>query len=200
MLEKAPQSRLIAREAAMKSQWLERWTALLWMHPSDTQLLSLQDGTIPDKRFARTRTHLMRCARCRKRAAQITEDWKSIATLNAAVNPVAVFSEEEMMAHIRASMHAWSAANRAASPAQGMPELVQTDASRQIAAILETYLGRRAALTLLRTSKTTPSSEQVSPAEVWLALRVLLGRKSAAAVGDKLLRIVEHSPKSVGRS
>jgi hypothetical protein len=184
----------------MKRRWVEQWTTLLQRHPSDRRLLSLLDGTIPDKRCARTRTHLIRCVRCRIRAAQIAEDWKRIAALNAVANPVAVFSEEEMVANIRASIHAWSDANRAASPSQGMPEFVQTDANGQVVAILETYLGRRATSALLRKSKSTSSSEQVNFSEVWSTLCVLLGRKSAAAVGDKLLWIAGHFPKSTDRT
>jgi hypothetical protein len=184
----------------MKGWRVWQRAALPWGHPSDRRLLTLQDGATHDARCKRTQAHLIRCPRCRERAAHIAEDWSSIAKLNAGENARTVFPEEAMVINIRASMHSWSIANPAPPSTQEMQEFAQTDAGRQVAAILETYLGRRAASALLCKAGSSPAPEQRSLAEVWPAIRILLGQKSAAAVEEKLLSRAAHFLKSAGRS
>jgi hypothetical protein len=184
----------------MKGWRLGQWAAWLWRHPSDSRLLALQDETTQDARDERTRAHLMRCAHCRTRAAQIAEDWKSLVALSVAANPATAFVEEELTENIRDFMHVWSAGNRAAPSALESQDPVRSNAGRQIAAILETYLGRRAAGVILRTGQSTSASGQANYAKVRQTLRVLLGCKNTAAMEIKILRMAGQFTKTAGRS
>jgi len=180
-----------------KWQLEQRWR---WWHPSDARLLSLQDGEMNDRSSARTRVHLQQCSYCRTRAAQIADELKNIAILNAALNPADVLSQEEFTKKIQASIHERLPAPSGTSPAQWREGLTQIDARRQVAAVLETYLGRRATSVILRKNTSTPVSEKRSLEQVWPVLSTLLGRKSATALETKLLRMAGQFPKSSGSS
>jgi hypothetical protein len=182
----------------MMKRLMEQITAWPFGHPNEGRLLSLQDGTISGKRQARIRAHIQRCPRCRARAEKIAEEWTHVSALHLAADFNPAFSEEELVKKVRASIHAWSAASLPALSPQAMQAFAQTEAGRQVAAVLGAYLGQRAASALLRTGEPSPISEQANLADAGSTLRILLGRKSAAAVEEKLLRIAGRIPKSIG--
>ncbi len=175
-------------------------TAWHWGYPSEGLLISLQDGMISEKRRARVERHLKRCARCRARASQLAQDWKDFAelSLSAAAEPSSV--QEELIAKIQASIHAWSEANLPASSQQEHQAFAQTETDRRIADVLGIYLGKRAAAALFHAEGASPASRQESLAHAKSALRILLGRKGATAVEEKLLKIMNHLPESSGGS
>jgi len=158
-----------------------------WRHPSDSRLLAFHDGELSGKHRERVQAHLNRCPRCLERAAQIAQDWKDFAELSAATAEKPPFAEGELIAKIKASVHEWRAADLPASPQQ---EFAQTATGRQVTAMLAIYLGQRAANALLNGIETSEISKQEKLAQAASTLRVLLGRKSAAAVVEKLLRIM----------
>jgi hypothetical protein len=182
----------------MMKRWMDQITLWRWGHPSEGRLLSLNDETIPEERQALIREHVQRCPRCRAQATKIAEDWKNLAQMHSAVDFNPAFSEQELANKIQASIHAWSEVNRPASSPQAMRAFAQTEAGRQVAAVLGTYLGQRAAASLLRTDTDAPGSEQANLADAGSTLRILLGRKSAAVVEERLFRIAGRSPKSDG--
>jgi len=167
------------------------------IHPGRGVLLSLQHGELSGKRRVRTLSHLEACSRCRARAARIEQEWKRFAELAAAeaINPG--FKEEELIARIQDSIRAWSEANVTPSQAQTLSE---AEARCQLEALLEVYLGKRAAAALVGTLGASPSSRQETLAAADSALAALLGRKGATAVSARLQRIMAQALASTHRS
>lgn len=167
-----------------------------WRHPNDGRLLAFHDGELSGKLRERVQAHLNLCPRCLERAAQIAQDWKYFAELGAATAEKPPFAEGELIARIQSSIHAWSAANLPASPEQ---EFAQIATGRQATAMLGIYLGQRAANALLNGIEASEISRQEKLAQAASTLRVLLGRKSAAAVVEKLLGIMGPISESSGK-
>jgi anti-sigma factor RsiW len=165
--------------------------------PSDHLLLLLHDGEISDRRRARVQRHLHRCPRCRERMARIAQDLKDLSAMNSNAGANATLAEEILVAKVRSSIDAWSAANLPDGSAPGTQTFEQIEAGRQVAAVLGVYLGQRAANALLREGGTSQISKQEGIASAEATLRILLGRKAATAVGEKLAKIINRLPESV---
>jgi anti-sigma factor RsiW len=174
-------------------------TKWYWRHPSERLLLLLRDGEIPDRHRFRIQAHLKHCPECQSRAAQIDQDWKYLAELNAAATADPAFSEEEQIKTIRASIHAWSSINFPDFSAQTKPQFAQTETGMQIEAVLGVYIGQRAAAALLRMGEASQDSKPESIANAESILGTLLGRKGATAVKAKLLRIMDQKSGSAAR-
>jgi anti-sigma factor RsiW len=164
-----------------------------WRHPSRGVLLSLQDGELSGRRRARILSHLEGCSRCRANAARIKQEWKRIAALASTEGADPVPDENDLLARIQASIRAWSATSLTRPQTQTLSE---AEARRQMEAVLEVYLGKRAAIALLQAHGVSPSSRQDTLTAVDSALAALLGRKGATVVSARLRRIVDQVPES----
>jgi anti-sigma factor RsiW len=184
----------------MLRQFFQQMGAWHWGYPSDGQLLSLCDGELSDEPRVRIQAHLNQCPGCRERAAQIAQDWKDFAELSWAARAKPVFAEDALTAGIHASIHAWRMANLPAAGAQTTQASAQAEADRQAAAVLGVYIGQRAAHALLHGIDTSQASRQKKLAQAESTLRVLLGRKSAAAVVVKLAGLMGRLSESAGGS
>jgi hypothetical protein len=164
--------------------------------PSDRLLLLLHDREISDRQRARVQKHLLQCPRCRERFEQIAQDWKRLAAMNSAAGANSALAEEVLAARVRSSIDAWSAANLSAGAAPGTQTFEQIEAERQVATVLGVYLGQRAADALLREGGTSQILKKEGIASAEAALRILLGRKAATAIEDRLAKITNRLPES----
>jgi hypothetical protein len=164
-----------------------------WRHPSRGVLLSLQDGELSGKSWARVLSHLEGCARCRARAAQIELECKRFAALASAEGADALPNGNDLLARIQDSIRAWSATNLTRPQAQTLSE---AEARRQMEAVLEVYLGKRAAIALLQAHGVSPSTRQETLTAVDSALAALLGHRGATVVSARLRRIMDRVPES----
>jgi len=173
--------------------------AWLGGHPADGVLFALQDGQLSGRRLTRAHAHLKKCRRCRNKAAQMAREWKRVVDSGPAPGFASAIAEKELLARIRGSI-------RASYPAEeGLPQpqaaaFAQTEAGRQMAAVLGVYLGKRAAGALLNAGESDTPSKQECLAAAGSALTALLGRKGAAAVEARFRWIIDHCPDSAARS
>jgi hypothetical protein len=158
-------------------------------HPSNRILTALHDGVLPERKRVRTQSHLDQCASCRLQASRIDQDWDQLVELNSADWADMKFAEQETIARVQASIHAWSA---------GHP--VPAEAARRIEDVLGIYLGRRAAAALSQERGASQDSVRDALASAGSTLGILLGKKGATAIESKLLRILGRAPGSAGRS
>ena len=75
------------------------------------------------------------------------------------------------------------------------PAVNETEAARRIEAVLGIYLGKRAAAAAIKGNE-----ELQIPGQGSLALRLLLGEKSATAIKTKLRRITGRGAEDAGGS
>ncbi len=144
----------------------------LWQHPGERLLIAYHDGEVSDKVRARIHDHLQRCFECQSKAAQISQEWTHLSALNAAIETGISKAElaESMQNTIRMAPGS-------------------DDARKQMAAVLEVYLGKRAAAAVL-TGQVAPGAHAYDGLESADALlRTLLGKKSAKAIESRLVRI-----------
>ena len=181
---------MLGRFAGRARTWFRR-------HPSRGVLLSLQDGELPSERRARILAPIEACARCRAEAAQIEQEWKRLAALASDEVAEPVPAGNDLLARIRASIHAWSAANMTLPHTRTLSE---AEARRQVEAVLEVYLGKRAATAFLQAHGISPSSKLETLAAADSALVALLGREGAAAVSARLQRILDQVPACTHKS
>ncbi len=184
----------------MLGQLGERICAWLWGHPSDGVLFALQDGQLSDKRRIQARSHLAKCRRCREKASQMEQEWKIITGTALASGFTSAAAGDELLARIRASIHAASPTAGTLSQQHPASPFAQTEAGRQMAAVLGAYLGRRAAAVLLESGGGEPPSRQDCLVAAGSALTALLGQKGAAAVKAKLHWIINNCADSAVQS
>lgn len=143
-------------------------------HPSERLLISLHDGEISRWCRRRIERHLQKCSNCKERIARINRDWAYLSKLNGVVAPEV--PENGLVESVHASIAV------SADPAA---------MARRMEAVLEVYLGKRAAAALLKGERTDSAQDGIAKAESML--RILLGNRSAAAIESKLLRIRSSS-------
>ena len=166
---------------------------LFGRHPGDRLLNSLHDGEIGERRRKRLLVHLERCPGCRSRAIQIKKDWEYLAGLNSAYQqPV---SESDLLSKLRASIQTWNTSHSAALASTKQPVVDEAEAARRIEAVLRIYLGNHAAAAVIK-----GNDELQMPGQGSLALRLLLGEKSARAIEAKLRRIAGRVVENAGGS
>ncbi len=182
----------------MFGAFARRMKVWYWRHPSDKLLLLFHDGEISNQGRVRVQGHLKQCPRCRKRAAQIAQDWISLTQLSTAATADPLFKEDELIPKIQASIHAWSAANLSASQQREMKSFASAKERRQVASVLETYLGKRAVSALFHGEETKSASDFEKLDQAKSILRILLGHKGSTAVEKKLHRIMANTPNSRG--
>jgi hypothetical protein len=167
-------------------------------HPGDSLLVSLHDNELSPSRRSRVLTHLKKCRHCRDRLMQIDLDWRQLEELRLAANRQPL-SDTELISGIQASIHACSEATPQPASQEDL-EKVQAETNCNVAAALGVYIGRRAADAMVRANGTSLFSNRKNLASAQSTLRILIGRKSAAAIETKLHRIMNRMPESAGRS
>ncbi len=180
--------------------FFQRLVTWHWGSPSDGELLALQDNELSGKRQARIQAHLKRCGRCRERAERIAREWSEFVALNEAASANPPFSEDELIAEIQSPIKAWSRANLPPPKETERLVLTKTEAERQAVAGLGLYIGQRAAKALLQGMEDSESSRKEKLAQAESTLRALIGRKNAAAVVEKITRIMAQHSESAGQS
>ncbi|HYK89448.1 MAG TPA: hypothetical protein VE398_11805 [Acidobacteriota bacterium] len=172
------------------------WVSALF-HPADNVLVMLNDAELRDKSRERSLSHLENCGRCQERVSQIAHEWKIIAQVWRADADAAGADRE--LAEIQSTINSWITADGVPISQPSQP-FAQTPTGRQVSAVLGIYLGHRAAAALLEAGGAAPRSRQQYLMAADTALTALLGRKGAAAVGAKLLRIMDQFSESVAQS
>ncbi len=180
--------------------FFQRLVTWHWGAPSDGDLLALQDNELSVERRARIQAHLNRCARCRERAERIARKWGEFAAFHQTASANPPFSEDELIAVIQSSIRAWRDANLPPPPEAERLVLTKTEAERQAVAVLGLYIGQRAAKALLQGIEDSESARKEKLAQAESTLRALLGRKNAAAVVEKIARIMAQHSESAGQS
>jgi len=158
-------------------------------HPGKRRLLLFLDNELPDMHRNQIIRHLAECNRCHARMVQMEREWRFFAELNLA-SSLDLIEKKKLITKIQAAIQ-----DLKSSPPQ-LPE--KTEMDRQLAAVLDIYLGRRAAASLVQPEKDSAPSrgEKIAGAEA--ALLTLLGRKGFAAVEMRLHPITRCAPKAVG--